>query len=63
MTTAKKKPQTVFIRSRGPKFRRAGISFTQEAIEVDVAELTDAQRQALQGESQLVITDSSDTAT
>jgi hypothetical protein len=45
----------ITVKSKGERFRRAGIEFSRAGIELDTAELTQDQVDAIQAEPNLVI--------
>jgi len=49
------KNTTILVKSKTERFRRAGIEFTREGIELDPADLTEAQAEAINGEPNLVV--------
>lgn len=52
---AEKKVATIVVKSKGERFRRAGIEFTRDGVEVDPAELTAEQAEAINNEPNLVV--------
>lgn len=45
----------IIVKSRGERFRRAGLSFTREGVELDTAKLKKGVFEQLEAEPQLVI--------
>lgn len=43
------------VRSKGARFRRAGLAFTSEPIELDTKDLSKEQLEAIQNESMLIV--------
>ena len=52
---AEKKVEKIIVKSKSPTFRRAGIEFTRDGVELDPAELTPEQAEAISNEPNLVI--------
>lgn len=51
----KAEPALVLVRSKGERFRRAGIEFTREGVEVDASKLTAEQIAAINDEPALTV--------
>lgn len=49
------KNMTITVRSRGERFRRAGIDFTRAGVVLDPAALTEEQRHAIAHEPALIV--------
>jgi hypothetical protein len=52
---AEKKAAAIVVKSKGERFRRAGIEFTRDGVEIDPAELTAEQAEAINNEPNLVV--------
>lgn len=50
-----KKAVTILVKSKTERLRRAGIEFTREGVELDPADLTEAQAEAINAEPLLVV--------
>lgn len=57
----KEVPTKLLVCSKPPRFRRAGIEFTREKIEIETADLTDQQLEAIYNESMLVVEELAET--
>ena len=49
------KKATILVKSKPERFRRAGIAFTRDGVEIDPATLTDAQLAAIRAEPNLIV--------
>ena len=54
-TSNSKNMDIIRVRSKAPRFRRAGIEFNRDGIDLDVSQLTAEQIDALNAEPNLVI--------
>ncbi len=52
---SEKKPATILVRSKTERFRRAGIEFTREGVEIDPATLTPEQAEMINDEPLLSV--------
>jgi hypothetical protein len=52
----------IIVKSVTDGFRRAGIAFNREGVVLNVKDLTEAQLEAIKGESMLIVSDYTDPA-